>query len=330
MSEFASLSVVVVGIGSIGHRHMRNLLTLGVGRVGAVRRRRPNPAFEVPSSVEVYHRLEDALAAGFHAAVVCTPTALHARTALPWIRARVPVLLEKPLAASCQDAQCLVQAEQEHRSGSWMAYCMRFHPAWQLIHRRLRDGTLPAVEYFKLWYESDMTQWHPWEPYRHSYAARADLGGGVLPTLDHEVDLALWCFGQPRRVQGRAFRTWLDADVPDTCWIDWHYATRPQGLVVLSMARRDRVRVAELVTAQGTLQADLIAGWVRWFPGPKGGGGSSGPQTWWHDPHYDWNQMYLELLRAFLRWVQGRGKALVPLQAGWDAWQVCQQVLQAG
>ncbi len=326
-SSYGQLRVIVVGLGSIGNRHLENLAQLGVQHRAVLRRPRGNPAFQVPPEVRVFTRLEDALAAGFDAAVICTPTALHAESALPWIKAGVPVLLEKPIDSSPEQARLLLEADQRHRTGSWMAYCMRYHPAWRLVREKLHAGQLPPVEYFKVWYECDVTVWHPWEDYRQSYVARPELGGGVLPTLDHEVDLLLWCFGRPQRVQGNAFRSrWLQLPVPDTCFSLWHYPGGPGGTLSLSLARRDRTRGFELVTAEGTLRGELITGVVEWLPGP--GAHSGLPQRWWHDPHYDWNRMYLELLRAFLRSVIGKGDPEVPLQAGWDALQVCQAVLQ--
>ncbi len=328
-SPLAHLRVIVVGLGSIGHRHLENLARLGVPHRAVLRRSQGNPAFQVPPQVRLFHRVEDALSAGFDAAIVCTPTALHAETALPWIEHGVPVLLEKPIDSSPEQAQRLLHAEQKHRPGSWMAYCMRYHPAWRLVWEKLHSGQLPPVEYFKVWYEGDVTTWHPWEDYRQSYVARPELGGGVLPTLDHEVDLLLWCFGKPRGVQGRTFATrWLQLPVPDTCFSLWHYAGGPQGVLSLSLARRDRTRGFELVTAEGTLRGDLMAGAVDWLPP----GAQQQPELrrrWWYDPQYDWNRMYLELLRAFLASVVGTREVEVPLRAGWEALQVCRAVLGA-
>ncbi len=321
---FSRLSVVVVGLGSIGNRHLQNLLRLGVGRVAVVRRRQSNPAFRPPSGVEVFLTLGEALAWGADAAVVCTPTALHRWASVACLESGCPVLVEKPLAHTLDDAQAILQAQARTGTPAWMAYCMRFHPAWQLAQQALDQGRLPPVQYFKIWYECDVTRWHPWEDFRQSYAVRQDLGGGVVPTLDHEIDLALWCFGPPQEVRGRAFCTWLGCPVPDTCWSDWHYRRGPQGLVWLSFARRDRTRGFEFITQHGTLHAELIHGVLRWIPAQQ----EAASELWWHDPQYDWNQMYLELMQAFLTAVCRGKPPAVPLQAGWEALQVCHQILE--
>jgi len=47
---------------------------------------------------------------------------------------------------------------------------------------------------------SYLPDWHPKEDYRSSYAARKDLGGGVLLTMIHELDYLIWFFGRAKDV----------------------------------------------------------------------------------------------------------------------------------
>ena len=62
--------------------------------------------------------------------------------------------------------------------------------------------------------------WHPYEDYRTSYAARRDLGGGVILTLIHELDYAYWLFGAPRRLFAvGGHLSDLELDVEDTASI---------------------------------------------------------------------------------------------------------------
>ena len=66
--------------------------------------------------------------------------------------------------------------------------------------------------------------WHPYEDFRELYACKADLGGGVLLTEIHEIDLTLWFFGLPKSVScvGGNFSN-FKLDVEDTCSLILEY-----------------------------------------------------------------------------------------------------------
>ena len=49
----------------------------------------------------------------------------------------------------------------------------------------------------------DVRTWHPWEDYKTSYAVCRALGGGVIATQSHEVDLWYWLFGKPNMLTTR-------------------------------------------------------------------------------------------------------------------------------
>jgi predicted dehydrogenase len=189
----------IVGFGSIGRRHGENLAKLGVTDLVVVRRTEgANPAFSPPPGARVVGSHAEAIAAGLDFALICNPTRFHVDAARHYLSAGVPVLVEKPLSDRADDAGRLV--DKARRSGvvACMAYCMRYHPAYAAAREALGTGRIGRVLYAKAWFEGYLPAWHPWEDYRQSYAARKDLGGGALRTLDHEVDFLNWCLGEPR------------------------------------------------------------------------------------------------------------------------------------
>src|ERR1700688_1176432 len=93
------MKALVVGGGSIGSRHLRNLQKLKVDHLGLVESdasRREEIAAELP--VKTFSRLHDGLDWTPTFVVVATPTHLHAEHALETIRAGLPVFVEKPLS----------------------------------------------------------------------------------------------------------------------------------------------------------------------------------------------------------------------------------------
>jgi len=93
------LKALVVGLGSIGVRHLNNLHTLGVQELGVVRSRNLLPFQKiVPKDITVFQDLDLALSQKFDLVVVANPTSLHLETLIKALKAGSHVYDEKPIA----------------------------------------------------------------------------------------------------------------------------------------------------------------------------------------------------------------------------------------
>ncbi|MEX0711874.1 MAG: Gfo/Idh/MocA family oxidoreductase [Pirellulales bacterium] len=315
-SAISRVRVAVVGYGSIGRRHFDNLGRLGVSRRVVVRRPHgANAAFTPPPGARVVHSHREALAEGLDLAIIANPTRLHVAAALEYAEAGVAVLVEKPLAAELSECGRLVELASHSDVPIGMAYCLRYHPAYAAACARIAQGSIGRLLYGKAWFEDYLPDWHPWEDYRDGYAARADLGGGVLPTLDHELDFLNWCLGAPASATGCTLRSGaLDTDVPDLAMLAVRYPGGVTADAVLSLCRRDRTRGFEFVGSEATLHFRFETGRLELAAGP-----GRPPEPIWHDPAYDLNRMYLDMLADFLEHVVSRRPPPVPLAAGIDS-----------
>lgn len=325
MRALRELRVAVVGLGSIGNRHARNLLRLGIAEPLVIRRGRDcNEAFQPPPTATVLHSLDDALAGRLDAAILCTPTSMHIEQARRCIEAGVPVLVEKPLGADSDAAAELVELAKDRGTLASVAYSLRYHPAYAAAHWAMQAGRIGEVLYAKAWFEDYLPGWHPWEDYRTSYAAQSEVGGGVLPTIDHEIDFFNWCFGPPESVYGQARRTGaLDCGAIDHASLLLRYAEGIGANIELSFCRRDRARGFELVGKEGSLRFDWRSPRLELHRG-----GNAPQEIVWADQRYDTNEMYLEMLADFLTAVASgrRASAPIALAAGLDALRVADAV----
>jgi predicted dehydrogenase len=78
---------------------------------------------------------------------------------------------------------------------------LRFHPLVQKIKAIIDSKELGPVYSARFEFGSYLPDWHPWEDHRTSYASRKELGGGVINTITHELDLIQYYFGEPISVQ---------------------------------------------------------------------------------------------------------------------------------
>ncbi|HVX61586.1 MAG TPA: Gfo/Idh/MocA family oxidoreductase [Pirellulales bacterium] len=313
----STLRVAVVGLGSIGCRHLKNLERLGVERLTVVRRvTGANPAFQPPPGATVVHSMADALARGLDAAIICNPTSVHVSTAIECMAAGVAVLVEKPISHRLDEADQLLQAAQRSGTRAGMAYVMRYHPAYRMARDMVVSGQLGRVLYAKAWFEAYLPDWHPWEDYRQGYAARRELGGGALPTLDHEIDFLNGCFGEPQFASGWTGRSGaLETDADDWATIFVRYAGGVSASCAFSLCRRDRSRGFEIVGEQATLSFRFETGKLELLNGGD-------RQTLWDGAEYDLNDAYLAMLRHFLEALIDHRATPIGLEAGLQALRV--------
>jgi predicted dehydrogenase len=262
------VKILIVGLGSIGRRHLRNLVALGEHDLILCRTRQST----LPEAELAGFPCETDLAAALRhqpaAAIISNPTALHLEAAIPAAEAGCHLLLEKPVAASWDQVAELQAALQRSGSRVLVGYQFRFHPGLQRIAGWLgsADGPLGRALGVRSHWGEYLPGWHPWEDYRRGYSARADLGGGVVLTLSHPLDYLRWLLGEVDGVwalEGR--QSGLAAGVEDTAEIGLRFANGALGSVHLNYYQRPPAHWLEITGTQGTVRWDSANGAVRLF-----------------------------------------------------------------
>jgi predicted dehydrogenase len=211
------LRIAVVGTGSIGRRHLATLLALGETDLVAVSEhgRRRSLAID-GAGIPVRHRLDDALDEA-DLVVVATPTALHRDQAAAALEAGCHVLVEKPVAAVSAGMDRLMALADERGLVAAAAHQFRFEPGLLAVRDLVDKGALGELLAVEAHQGEHLADYHPDEDYRTGYAARRDLGGGVLRTQIHHVDYLDWIFGPfVRTYAAGGHRSDLEIDVEDT------------------------------------------------------------------------------------------------------------------
>lgn len=206
--------VLFIGLGGAGQRHLRilrRLLPEGTAftacrRTQATPLLRPDFTVAAAGSVEdeygltVFDSLEAAFADSPDLAVISTPTACHREPMMMALAANCSVLVEKPWAESLTDFAAFRDGMVAKNLAFQISFQRRFHPFMAQARAALAAGSIgrPLAASFTVY--SNVPAWHPYENWRNLYAVRSDLGGGVLLTEIHEIDLAHWFFGLPQAV----------------------------------------------------------------------------------------------------------------------------------
>jgi scyllo-inositol 2-dehydrogenase (NADP+) len=149
--------------------------------------------------------------------VVATPNDVHVPLATAAVDAGVPVVVDKPLAATSADAAALVDHAAQRGVGLTVFHNRRWDGDFLTLRQLLAAGRLGAVHRF----ESRFERWRP-QPRNGSWREDPDpaLAGGTLFDLGpHLVDQALVCFGPVTSVYAEIDRRRRGAAVDDDVFV---------------------------------------------------------------------------------------------------------------
>src|SRR3989338_455088 len=203
MSGQAKKRIVVLGAGSVGRRHLRNLAFLGceVSAMDPNAERIAGVAKEV-SLKNSFFSLEEVLknAKDFDGAVVPAPPKFHINQALELLGNNIPILMEKPLAKTLEEAEKLAESMKNNPAKVLLGYTYRWWPSLIDLRSKILSGEVgkPLRAEFNM--SAHLADWHPWERYQDFFMASKDLGGGALLDESHWLDLMIWFFGMPGEV----------------------------------------------------------------------------------------------------------------------------------
>lgn len=236
---------IVVGLGSIGRRHLDILHELGV-EAAAISRR---PGADFASVAQAVAALRPDYA------IIATETADHARVLDELAAAGFTGLtaIEKPLFAERRDFPWGLDA--------YVAYPLRFHPALARLKQLLHGETILSAHFYVGQYLPD---WRPGQDYRACYSAHADQGGGALRDLSHELDAANWLLGPWQRLAALGGRVGpLDIDSDDSFALLAEFEACPMATIQVNYLDRGHRRQVVVNTARHTFALDFIARTLR-------------------------------------------------------------------
>ena len=140
------MKVVMVGQGAFGQKHLDGLKNIDDVEVVSLAGGRPESVEAVAQKYGIPHwtsNLDEALAQpGVDAAIITSPTQMHADQAVQVLQAGKHVEVEIPIADSLADAQRIADAQKETGLIAMAGHTRRFNPSHQWIHNRIVAGEL--------------------------------------------------------------------------------------------------------------------------------------------------------------------------------------------
>jgi len=331
------MKYLIAGLGSIGRRHMRNLIALGEKDIVLFRTRKATMPEDELAGFAVETDLHEALKKHKpNAVIVANPTALHLDVAIPAAEAGCAILLEKPISDSFDRLDVLQQTAQKSGSKILVGFQFRYHPTLNNARELIHSGALGKILTVHTHWGEYLPQWHPWEDYRQSYAARAELGGGVIATLTHPLDYLRFLLGDVDSLWSlNGHLSPLEINVEDSAEIGLKFSCGAIGGVHVNYFQRPPVHRLEIVGTNGTLRWDNADGVLHFLKMPaEFGTWSASPlaavEEQYHLPDgFERNQLFEAQMRHFIEIADGVSEPVCSLDDGVHVQRLVQAVSES-
>lgn len=243
------LRVGLAGLGSMGRNHLRILAGRPdcrvVGLADPLADARSVAAAVAPQATLLADPLELVAELELDALVVASPTTAHAELALAAIERGIPVLVEKPLAASVEDAAEIFRASRRYGVPVAVGHVERFNPAVRELGRCLADGWLSTV------FAIASRRAGP-------FPARIRDVGVTIDLATHDVDILSWIAGErPARVYAETAQR-IHTEHEDLLFGLLHFPSGATGMLDVNWLTPAKRRQLVVVGEEGMFELDYL------------------------------------------------------------------------
>jgi predicted dehydrogenase len=319
------MNFVVAGLGSIGRRHLRNLAALGEQNVVLYRTHNSTMPEDDLQGYSQETELDKVLSNHPDGVIVSNPTSKHLDVAIPAAKAGIHLLLEKPISHDLERVDELTAMVKGSGSRVLVGFQFRFHPTLNIARDLIREGAIGQVVSARAHWGEYLPNWHPWEDHRASYAARKDLGGGVVLTLCHPLDYLRWMFGEVDNLWAyTATSPELGTDVDTLAEIALKFQSGVIGTVHLDYLQRPGSHTLEINGTNGSMRWDNASAELRVYRASKSEWESYSPPI-----GFERNWLFMEEMKAFLGMIKENVGSPCTLEDGIKALQLALAVHQS-
>ena len=310
------MKALVVGYGSIGKRHVNNLLTIpNIEVIVCTRRTDVNPK---NGRIKIYKSLDDSIAQKPDFGVIANVSNLHIPTAIKLAQNNIDLFIEKPLSDSTSGLSKLISLVKKKHLITMMGCNLRFNPGIQRVKEILSKKEIGRVISVRSECGSYLPNWHPYEDYRTGYAARTDMGGGVVLTVIHEIDYLYWMFGDVKEVFSISDRfSDLEIKAEDLSASVIRFKNNIIGELHLDYFQRPFARNCKIIGTKGTIEWNEETNSVRVFHAEK---------EKWEEKirirNYDNNEEYVKEMVHFIKSIKQRKGTTNDITQGFKTLQI--------
>ena len=312
-------TVLVIGYGSIGRRHVFNILKNTNFKIIIISKRNKiikNDFKQISQNIldnrlEISNSLEKSFLQNPKIAFISNETSKHISVGIKLAKKGIDIFIEKPLSNSLHDIKEFEKIIINKKLISMVGCNFRFFPPFKEIRKLVDKKIMGQIYSIQLENNSYLPDWHPYENYEKGYAANKNLGGGVTLTQIHELDYLCWIFGLPIEVTTIMDKiSTLKIDVDDISESIIKFANSSIAKIHLDFIQRPFYKSCKIIGSKGIISWNSDENKIKLFDSKK--------QKWnehkilnnYKLSSKKINQMYVDELLYFLNCVKKRNQPM--------------------
>ncbi|MEM2674800.1 MAG: Gfo/Idh/MocA family oxidoreductase [Candidatus Hadarchaeales archaeon] len=311
------MKFLIVGLGSMGKRRIRNLQHLSAGEIIGFdpredRRKEANEKYGIKS----FSEFEEAMRENPDVLIISTPPDLHMKYAIIAAQENKHFFTEASVVDDGMEE--LIHLLKDKKIVAAPSCTMRFHPAVRKIKELVDRGAVGKPLSFTYHSGQYLPDWHPWEDYRKFYVARRETGA-AREIVPFELVWLVWVFGDVRAIscfKGKI--SGLDVDIDDVYQLLLKFKSGLLGHLLVDVVARYPTRYFRLVGEEGTIEWSRDTGIVRLYRADEKRwenflAGEGIPEK----GYITGEDMYVEEMKAFIRAIKGEAAYPYTFEEDW-------------
>ena len=329
--------ILVVGFGSIGKRHVDNLLRIKNVKIILCTKRKDikikkmrkneksislkldsagiNPnRLDVPfgNDVKIFHSLEKCLDEKPDIGFITNETSYHTKILKKLSDEGLDLFIEKPVSDSINGLKKISQSIIKKKIISQVGCNFRFHPCIKKMKDVIEKNSIGRIISVQLEHGSFLPDYHPWEDYQSSYASQKRLGGGVILSQIHDLDYLYWIFGDVKEIFAISGKfSDLKGNTEDLASVTLRFKSNVIGHMHIDWFQRPYFRSCKIKGTKGIVYWDSDSNKVKIFNQKK-----NQWKTILDVKNYQKNSMYIDEIKHFIKCVKLRKKTINTIDDG--------------
>ena len=225
------MNILFLGLGAAGQRHLRNVIECLNGNYNLFSVTNKSNKAEIKNDLTInqktniykkydlklYKSKKEVFKNKIDLTIISSPTKMHFQDCKDALLSDSHVYIEKPVTLDSESCLELINLSKRKKRKVSVSFQLRFTPWIKKLKEIIEDNRYGTPIYVSAIVSEYMPNWHPYEDYRNSYAAKKSLGGGVVFTQIHEIDFLYYLFGELQYISSLCGKySNLEIDVEDT------------------------------------------------------------------------------------------------------------------